>query len=77
MDAIRGLDGKNNWRLELSHNSKGGSGGRAGGGRGGRSVSEDLKCYECSEPNWVCGRGVLSSKMGLLLGDSNSKVDLI
>ncbi|XP_026387307.1 serine/arginine-rich splicing factor RSZ21A-like [Papaver somniferum] len=55
MDAIRGLDGKNSWRVELSHNSKGGSGGRAGGergggGRGGRGGGEDLKCYECGEP---------------------------
>lgn len=39
--------GKNGWRVELSHNSKGGGGGRGGGrGRGG----EDLKCYECGEP---------------------------
>ncbi|TYI97764.1 hypothetical protein E1A91_D01G165800v1 [Gossypium mustelinum] len=45
MDAIRELDGKNGWRVELSHNSKGvgGRGGRCGGG-------EDLKCYECGEP---------------------------
>ncbi|GFZ21262.1 RS-containing zinc finger protein 21 [Actinidia rufa] len=33
---------KNGWRVELSHNSKGGSG-RHGGG-------ENLKCYECGEP---------------------------
>lgn len=38
--------GKNGWRVELSHNSKGG-GGRGGRGRGG---GEDLKCYECGEP---------------------------
>ncbi|KAG0490169.1 hypothetical protein HPP92_007032 [Vanilla planifolia] len=25
-DAIRGMDGKNGWRVELSHNSKGGGG---------------------------------------------------
>ncbi|MFQ6622294.1 hypothetical protein Gotur_002786, partial [Gossypium turneri] len=45
MDAIRELDGKNGWRVELSHNSKGvgGRGGHRGGG-------EDLKCYECGEP---------------------------
>ena len=36
------LIGKNGWRVELSHNSKGGSGRRGGG--------EDLKCYECGEP---------------------------
>ncbi|XP_072979363.1 serine/arginine-rich splicing factor RSZ21-like isoform X2 [Typha angustifolia] len=47
-DAIRGLDGKNGWRVELSHNSKGGGGGgRAGRSRGG---GEDMKCYECGEP---------------------------
>ncbi|GAA0184817.1 RNA splicing factor [Lithospermum erythrorhizon] len=49
-DAIRGLDGKNGWRVELSHNSR--DGGRGGGGRGGgrgRSGS-DSKCYECGEP---------------------------
>nr|KJB31255.1 hypothetical protein B456_005G183600 [Gossypium raimondii] len=45
IDAIRELDGKNGWRVELSHNSKG------GGGRGGRrGGGEDLKCYECGEP---------------------------
>ncbi|WCJ38400.1 Serine/arginine-rich splicing factor RSZ21 [Euphorbia peplus] len=56
MDAIRALDGKNSWRVELSHNSKGsggggdrgGGGGRGGGGRG--RGGEDLKCYECGEP---------------------------
>ncbi|GAB4839823.1 hypothetical protein Ancab_020533 [Ancistrocladus abbreviatus] len=49
LDAIRALDGKNGWRVELSHNSKGGGGG--GGGRGGRGRGgEDLKCYECGEP---------------------------
>lgn len=45
-DAIRELDGKNGWRVELSHNSSGGR----GGGRGGRSGGSDLKCYECGEP---------------------------
>ncbi|KAJ6829062.1 serine/arginine-rich splicing factor RSZ21A-like [Iris pallida] len=58
-DAIRDLDGKNGWRVELSHNSKGsgGGGGRGGGGGGGgggrgreRSGGSDLKCYECGEP---------------------------
>ncbi|KAJ9184139.1 hypothetical protein P3X46_007910 [Hevea brasiliensis] len=47
-DAIHELDGKNGWRVELSHNSRGGGGGR-GGGRG-RSGGSDLKCYECGEP---------------------------
>lgn len=45
LDAIRALDGRNGWRVELSHNAKGG-GGRGGRGRGG----DDLKCYECGEP---------------------------
>ncbi|XP_019417663.1 PREDICTED: serine/arginine-rich splicing factor RSZ22A-like isoform X2 [Lupinus angustifolius] len=49
-DAIRELDGKNGWRVELSHNSRGGGGGRGGGrGRPGGGGS-DLKCYECGEP---------------------------
>ncbi|TYK31362.1 serine/arginine-rich splicing factor RSZ22A-like isoform X1 [Cucumis melo var. makuwa] len=48
-DAIHELDGKNGWRVELSHNSRGGGGGRGGGGRG-RSGGSDLKCYECGEP---------------------------
>ncbi|CAN6676092.1 unnamed protein product [Malus baccata var. baccata] len=47
LDAVQALDGKNGWRVELSHNSKG-SGGR-GGGRG-RGGGDDLKCYECGEP---------------------------
>ncbi|KAF5197239.1 Serine/arginine-rich splicing factor RSZ21A [Thalictrum thalictroides] len=60
MDAIRELDGKNGWRVELSHNSRDGRGGgrdggsrRDVGGRGGgrgRSGGSDLKCYECGEP---------------------------
>lgn len=37
--------GKNGWRVELSHNSKGGGG--HGGRRGG---ADDSKCYECGEP---------------------------
>ncbi|KAJ6745276.1 SERINE/ARGININE-RICH SPLICING FACTOR RSZ22A-LIKE ISOFORM X1 [Salix koriyanagi] len=51
-DAIHELDG-NGWRVELSHNSRGGGGGGGGGGRGGgrgRSGGSDLKCYECGEP---------------------------
>ncbi|CAN4077159.1 unnamed protein product [Withania somnifera] len=47
-DAIRDLDGKNGWRVELSHNSRGERGGGRGGGRG-RSGGSDLKCYECGE----------------------------
>ncbi|XP_043696316.1 serine/arginine-rich splicing factor RSZ22-like isoform X2 [Telopea speciosissima] len=52
-DAIRELDGKNGWRVELSHNSRGYGGGGGGGGRGGgrgRSGGSDLTCYECGEP---------------------------
>ncbi|KAA8533129.1 hypothetical protein F0562_033338 [Nyssa sinensis] len=49
-DAIHALDGKNGWRVELSHNSKGGGGSRGGGGGRGRGGGEDLKCYECGEP---------------------------
>uniref|UniRef100_A0A7N0V5M6 Uncharacterized protein n=1 Tax=Kalanchoe fedtschenkoi TaxID=63787 RepID=A0A7N0V5M6_KALFE len=45
-DTIQELDGKNGWRVELSHNSRGSGGGGRGGGRGG----SDLKCYECGEP---------------------------
>ncbi|KAL9251201.1 Serine/arginine-rich splicing factor RSZ21A-like protein [Drosera capensis] len=45
LDAIRSLDGKSGWRVELSHNSKGGGGGGRGHGGG-----EDSKCYECGEP---------------------------
>ncbi|KAI7757610.1 hypothetical protein M8C21_016501 [Ambrosia artemisiifolia] len=52
LDAIRELDGKNGWRVEMSHNSRGSGGGGGGGGRGGgrgRSGGSDLKCYECGE----------------------------
>ncbi|XP_038698240.1 serine/arginine-rich splicing factor RSZ22-like [Tripterygium wilfordii] len=50
-DAIRELDGKNGWRVELSHNSRGGGGGDRGRGGGrGRFGGSDLKCYECGEP---------------------------
>ncbi|XP_057821097.2 serine/arginine-rich splicing factor RSZ21A isoform X2 [Cryptomeria japonica] len=45
VDAIRGLNGKNGWRVEMSRSSRGGGGG--GRGRGG---GDDLKCYECGEP---------------------------
>uniref|UniRef100_A0A453P2J3 Splicing factor, arginine/serine-rich 7 n=1 Tax=Aegilops tauschii subsp. strangulata TaxID=200361 RepID=A0A453P2J3_AEGTS len=43
-DAIRELDGKNGWRVELSTKS--------GSGRGRereRSGGSDMKCYECGE----------------------------
>lgn len=49
LDAIRALDGKNGWRVELSHNAKDGGRGGGRGGRGGRGP-EDSKCYECGEP---------------------------
>ncbi|CAF2031081.1 hypothetical protein HID58_078534 [Brassica napus] len=48
-DAIRGLDGKNGWRVEQSHN-RGDRGGGRGGDRGGDRGGSDLKCYECGEP---------------------------
>ncbi|XP_047337710.1 serine/arginine-rich splicing factor RSZ22A-like [Impatiens glandulifera] len=52
-DAIRALDGKSGWRVELSHNARGGGGGR-GGGRGGSDRGggggSELKCYECGQP---------------------------
>ncbi|KAJ8526617.1 hypothetical protein K7X08_029094 [Anisodus acutangulus] len=48
LDAIKEIDGKNGWRVELSHNSREGSRGGRGGGRG-RSGGSDLKCYECGE----------------------------
>ncbi|KAL6634001.1 hypothetical protein ACP70R_026672 [Stipagrostis hirtigluma subsp. patula] len=42
-DAIRELDGKNGWRVELST--------KAGSGRGrDRNGGSDMKCYECGEP---------------------------
>ncbi|GJU76044.1 developmentally-regulated G-protein 2 [Tanacetum coccineum] len=53
LDAIKAFDGKNGWRVELSHNSKdGGSGGCSGGHGGdrGRGGGDSLKCYECGEP---------------------------
>ncbi|KAM0936496.1 putative transcription factor interactor and regulator CCHC(Zn) family [Dioscorea sansibarensis] len=43
LDAIDRLDGKNGWRVEMSHNSR-------ADGRGGRSRGDDLNCYECGEP---------------------------
>ncbi|KAJ7529812.1 hypothetical protein O6H91_15G066900 [Diphasiastrum complanatum] len=42
-DAIRAMDGKNGWRVELSRSSGGGGGGPRG--RGG----DEMKCYECGE----------------------------
>lgn len=41
MDAIRSLNGKNGWRVEMSRSSGGGPRGRGG---------DDMKCYECGEP---------------------------
>ncbi|KAF8697973.1 hypothetical protein HU200_035475 [Digitaria exilis] len=41
-DAIRDLDGKNGWRVELSRSTGGGRGGRDRGG-------SESKCYECGE----------------------------
>ncbi|CAH9101616.1 unnamed protein product, partial [Cuscuta epithymum] len=50
LDAIRGVDGKNGWRVELSHSSRDGGRGVSGRGGGrGRSGGSDLKCYECGE----------------------------
>jgi len=49
IDAIRALNGKNGWRVEMSRSSRGGGGGGGGGGRG-RGGGDDLKCYECGEP---------------------------
>ncbi|XP_073004003.1 serine/arginine-rich splicing factor RSZ21-like isoform X2 [Typha latifolia] len=51
-DAIRALDGKHGWRVELSHNSKsvGGSRGGRGRGGGGGGGGGDTNCYECGEP---------------------------
>ncbi|XP_072952603.1 serine/arginine-rich splicing factor RSZ21-like isoform X3 [Typha angustifolia] len=42
-DAIRELDGKNGWRVELSHNSS-----NRGRDRD-HQASSDMKCYECGE----------------------------
>ncbi|PWZ05396.1 Serine/arginine-rich splicing factor RSZ21A [Zea mays] len=42
-DAIRDLDGKNGWRVELSRNASGGRGGRD------RHGGSESKCYECGE----------------------------
>eukprot|EP00899_Mesostigma_viride_P010523 jgi/Mesvir1/19472/Mv10494-RA.1 len=42
-DAIRRVEGKNGWRVELS---RGPGVRRDGGGRGG----DDMRCYECGEP---------------------------
>ncbi|PKA52862.1 Serine/arginine-rich splicing factor RSZ21 [Apostasia shenzhenica] len=56
-DAIREMDGKHGWRVELSHKGTGGGGGGGGGGgRGGARGRDrygggsDMKCYECGEP---------------------------
>jgi len=49
-DAIWDLDGKHNWKIELSYNSKG-VGDRSDHDRGGGNF--DLKCYKCDEPRHV------------------------
>ncbi|KAM0933806.1 putative transcription factor interactor and regulator CCHC(Zn) family [Dioscorea sansibarensis] len=49
-DAIRELDGKNGWRVELSHNSRGGGGRGASRPRGRSGGGSDMNCYECGEP---------------------------
>ncbi|XP_020591879.1 serine/arginine-rich splicing factor RSZ21A-like isoform X2 [Phalaenopsis equestris] len=53
-DAIRDMDGKHGWRVELSHKSAEDGRGVGGRGRGrgrGRDHygSSDLKCYKCGE----------------------------
>ncbi|GJP37503.1 hypothetical protein CLOM_g9604 [Closterium sp. NIES-68] len=45
-DAIRALNGKQGWRVELSRASGGGGGGPVPVRRGG----DDMRCYECGEP---------------------------
>ncbi|KAM0918378.1 hypothetical protein ACQ4PT_008934 [Festuca glaucescens] len=42
-DAIRDMDGKSGWRVELSRNASSGRGGRD------RSGGSEMKCYECGE----------------------------
>ncbi|XP_020674380.2 serine/arginine-rich splicing factor RSZ21 isoform X1 [Dendrobium catenatum] len=48
-DAIREMDGKHGWRVELSHKGTGSGRGVSGRGRD-RHGGSDLKCYECGEP---------------------------
>ncbi|KAF3338516.1 serine/arginine-rich splicing factor RSZ21A isoform X1 [Carex littledalei] len=53
MDAIRDLDGKHGWRVELSKQNPGAGGGGGGGGRHRDRYSDPVsaaKCYECGEP---------------------------
>eukprot|EP00250_Pteridium_aquilinum_P000936 c11120_g1_i1 orf=116-850(+) len=45
MDAIKSLNGKSGWRVEMSRGSGGGGGGSGARGRGG----DEKKCYECNE----------------------------
>ncbi|MCO5555027.1 hypothetical protein L7F22_008566 [Adiantum nelumboides] len=47
MDAIKSLNGKGGWRVEMSRGAGGGGGGGGGGGRG--RVGDEKKCYECNE----------------------------
>lgn len=42
--------GKNGWRVELSHNSRGGGGRGASRPRGRSGGGSDMNCYECGEP---------------------------
>ncbi|XP_078446916.1 uncharacterized protein LOC144715789 [Wolffia australiana] len=59
LDAIRELDGKNGWRVEMSHG--GGSHTRE------RHVGSAMKCYECGEPGHlarVCRLSIGSRGMG-------------
>lgn len=41
VDAIRSLDGKNGWRVEMSRSTGGGARGRGG---------DNMNCFECGEP---------------------------
>ncbi|KAL8269073.1 hypothetical protein R6Q59_002871 [Mikania micrantha] len=49
-NCVSMYSGKNDWRVELSHNSKGDGGGRGERGGGHGRGGDGLKCYECGEP---------------------------